>query len=62
MPPFFDDEYLRREQAPALRKRAVQFVKNSAVLFTFHRFYGIITLGDYLLDKLEFDEATKWYT
>ena len=51
MPPFFDDEYLRREQAPALRKRAVQFVKNSAVLFTFHRFYGIIQL----IDKLEFD-------
>ena len=31
--------------------RAVQFVKNLAVLFTFHRFYGIIQL----IDKLEFD-------
>ena len=30
--------------------RAVQFVKNPAVLFTFHRFYGIIQL----IDKLEF--------
>ena len=30
--------------------------KNSAVLFTFREFYGIITLGGYLLDKLEFDE------
>ena len=29
--------------------RAVQFVKNPAVLFTFHRFYGIIQL----IDKLE---------
>ena len=28
--------------------------KNSAVLFTFWEFYGIITLGSYLLDKLEF--------
>ena len=27
--------------------------KNSAVLFTFHRFYGIISL----IDKLEFDEG-----
>ena len=34
-------------------KRAVQFVKNPAVLFTFHRFYGIIQL----IDKLEFDEV-----
>ena len=32
--------------------RAVQFVKNPAVLFTFCRFYGIIQL----IDKLEFDE------
>ena len=32
---------------------AVQFVKNPAVLFTFHRFYGIIQL----IDKLEFDEV-----
>ena len=31
---------------------AVQFVKNPDVLFTFHRFYGIIQL----IDKLEFDE------
>ena len=36
--------------------RAVQFVKNPAVLFTFCEFYGIITLGSYLLYKLEFDE------
>ena len=27
-----------------------------AVLFTFWEFYGIITLGSYLLDKLEFGE------
>ena len=27
-----------------------------AVLFTFCEFYGIITLGSYLLDKLKFDE------
>ena len=32
--------------------RAVQFLKNGAVLFTFCRFYGIIQL----IDKLEFDE------
>ena len=31
--------------------------KNSAVLFTFWNFYGIIILGNYLLDKLEFDEG-----
>ena len=30
--------------------------KNSAVLFTFWEFYGIIIWGSYLLDKLEFDE------
>ena len=35
-------------------RRAVQFVKNPAVLFTFGNFYDIITLGSYLLDKLEF--------
>ena len=29
--------------------------KNSAVLFTFWNFYGIIILGGYLIDKLEFD-------
>ena len=29
--------------------------KNSAVLFTFWEFYGIIIWGSYLLDKLEFD-------
>ena len=29
--------------------------KNSAVLFTFHRFYGIIQL----IDKLEFDEGVN---
>ena len=28
-----------------------------AVLFAFWNFYGIITLGSYLLDKLEFDEV-----
>ena len=32
--------------------------KNFAVLFTFCRFYGIITLGSYLLDKLEFTKQT----
>ena len=37
-------------------KRAVRFVKNLAVLFTFWNFYGIIILDGYLLDKLEFDE------
>ena len=37
-------------------RRAVQFVNNPAVLFTFWNFYGIIILGSYLLDKLEFDE------
>ena len=36
--------------------RAVRFVKNLAVLFTFWNFYGIIILSGYLLDKLEFDE------
>ena len=30
--------------------------KNSAVLFTFFGGYGIIILGGYLLDKLEFVE------
>ena len=35
--------------------RAVQFVKNPAVLFTFRRFYGIIQL----IDKLEFDEGVN---
>ena len=35
--------------------RAVQFVKNLTVLFTFCEFYGII----HLLDKLEFDEVIK---
>ena len=36
-------------------KRAVQFVKNWAVLFTFHHFYGIIQL----IDKLEFVQLFK---
>ena len=31
------------------------FVFYKAVLFTFEELYGIITLGSYLLDKLEFD-------
>ena len=31
------------------------FVFYKAVLFTFGELYGIITLGSYLLDKLEFD-------
>ena len=35
--------------------RAVQFVKNLTVLFTFCEFYDII----HLLDKLEFDEVIK---
>ena len=35
------------------RAGVVQFVKNPAVLFTFHRFYGIIQL----IDKLEFDST-----
>ena len=34
------------------------FVFYKAVLFTFGELYGIITLGSYLLDKLEFDEET----
>ena len=36
---------------------AVRFAKNPAALVTFENFYGIIILGDYLLDKLEFDEV-----
>ena len=32
------------------------FVFYKAVLFTFGELYGIITLGSYLLDKLEFDD------
>ena len=39
---------------PRPTERAVQFLKNPAVLFTFWNFYGIIILGSYLLDKLEF--------
>ena len=42
------------ERSSPLRKRAVQFVKNPAVLFTFWEFYGIITLDRCLIDKLEF--------
>jgi hypothetical protein len=30
-------------------------LRNRAVLFTFWEFYGIIILGSYLLDKLEFN-------
>ena len=41
----------------AVFRRAVQFVKNPAVLFTFWNFYGIIISGSYLLDKLEFTGA-----
>ena len=44
----------RRQQATALRQDA-QSTKNSAVLFTFWKFYDIIILGGYLLDKLKFD-------
>ena len=39
------------DEPSALRLRAVQFVKNSAVLFTFGKNYGIIQS----IDKLEFD-------
>ena len=40
-----------------LAKQAHNSKLFSAVLFTFCEFYGIITLGSYLLDKLEFDEV-----
>ena len=50
MPPFKVVNFLQREQASALRKRVVQFVKNIAVLFTFGEKHGIIQLND----KLEF--------
>ena len=43
-----------REVVPYKIRCVVQFVKNLAVLFTFWGFYGIIILGGYLLDKLEF--------
>ena len=42
--------------SPTKSGRAVQFVKNPAVLFTFWNIYSIIIWGGYLLDKLEFDE------
>ena len=43
----------RTQFAPTVKGGSI--CKNSAVLFTFCEFYGIITLGSYLLDKLKFD-------
>ena len=39
--------------------RAVQFLKNSAVLFTFWKNYGIITLVEVIIEKIEFDEVFR---
>ena len=44
-----------RRSSPTKKRRGGSICKNSAVLFTFCRFYGIIQL----IDKLEFDKGDK---
>ena len=54
MPPFSIEDRFGGSKPPPYEVGSI--CKNPAVLFTFCEFYGIITLGSYLLDKLEFVE------
>ena len=54
MPPFLIENRFGGSKPPPYEGGSI--CKNSAVLVIFWNFYGIITLGSYLLDKLEFVE------